>query len=1064
MIACPNCGQENPDIAKFCLNCATAFERKPAGREVRKTVTVVFCDVSESTTLGEQLDPESLRRVMTRYFDEMKRALENHEGTVAKFIGDAVMAVFGIPVLHEDDALRAVRAAQEMRHRLDRLNEELERDRGVRLLNRTGVNTGEVVTGSPDSGQGLVIGDPVNVAARLEQAAQPGEILIGETTYRLTRDAVRAEPLEPLALKGKGEPVKAYRLLDVPSIAPTAARQLVSPMVGRDRQLAVLKQAFGDSITDRACHLFTVLGTAGVGKSRLVQEFVGDVEQRATILRGRCLPYGEGITFWPVREFVQAAAGIVDTDPPAEALQKVAKLLQEEDDPDLIAEHVGQATGLAEVTAASEEIFWAIRKFLESQARDRPLVVVMDDIHWAEPTMLDLIEHVADWSRDAPILLICLARPEFLDHRPNWGGGKLHATSILLEPLTEDQSDVLIENLLGHANLSTSDRARIAEAAEGNPLYVEEMIGMLIDDGLLERRNGHWAPAGDLSKVSVPPTIQALLAARLDRLDFEERQVIERASVVGKIFYRGAVAELSPEAIRPRVGTHLMTLVRKELIRPDRSAFRREETYRFRHLLVRDAAYQGMPKQIRADLHEAFAGWLEEAAGARMTEYEEILGYHLEQAFAYRSELGPVDERARAVAVRAAEHLAAAGRRAFSRYDLTAASTLLRRAVDLLPADSRRRLELLVEFAEAALDLGEFQPADQALEEAGERARAAGDRGIEHRVKIAQADRTDVPGSGESALQVAGEAIPVFEELGDHLGLSRAWQLIAYRHWLQLQAGSAEPAFSRALDHARRAASPRDVAFMLHRLEAALLWGPARAEQALERIDELAAQAAGDRLVEGSSRLAQGVLLAMLGRFDEARAASTEGRNILEDLGLGVMTTMTIAGRGGLTEELIGDLERAEAIERRGYEELKRVGEKSLFSTLAAQLAELMYRQGRYEEAEEIAKESEETAPADDIASQSMWRGVRAKVLARRGEFEEAERLAREGVTLREGIDFLTNTPQVWESLGEVLRLAGRKDDAAEALREALKLHERKGNIVSAKRVGLAIDELGAST
>ncbi len=308
MIACPNCGQENPDVAKFCLNCGTPFPSKPAPPEARKTVTVVFCDVTGSTNLGERLDPESLRRVMSRYFDEMKTALESHGGTVEKFIGDAVMAVFGIPVLHEDDALRAVRAAQEMRERLDRLNEDLERERGVRLLNRTGVNTGEVVTGARDAGQSLVIGDAVNVAARLEQAAEPGEILIGDTTYRLIRDAVHTEPLEPLALKGKEQPVKAHRLLDVPETAPDAARRLVSPMVGRDRQLGVLRRAFEDAVTDSACHLFTVLGTAGVGKSRLVNEFVTEVERHATVLRGRCLPYGEGITFWPVRELVQAAA------------------------------------------------------------------------------------------------------------------------------------------------------------------------------------------------------------------------------------------------------------------------------------------------------------------------------------------------------------------------------------------------------------------------------------------------------------------------------------------------------------------------------------------------------------------------------------------------------------------------------------------------------------------------------------------------------------------------------------------------------------------------------------
>ncbi|HEX8099482.1 MAG TPA: adenylate/guanylate cyclase domain-containing protein [Actinomycetota bacterium] len=1066
MPACPNCGQENPDAANFCLNCGTPFRSGAGPREFRKTVTVVFCDIAESTDLAERLDPESLRRVMTRYFDEMKAALERHGGTVQKFIGDAVMAVFGIPAVHEDDALRALRAATEMRERLDRLNESLDRDHGVRLVNRTGVNTGEVVAGGRDAGQSLVIGDAVNIAARLEQAAAPGEILVGEPTYRLTRDALRVEPLDPLALKGKAHPVKAFRLIDIAAIPASATRRLISPMVGRRRQLSALHDAFEDAVTDQACHLFTVLGSAGVGKSRLVREFVQAVEQRAITLQGRCLPYGEGITFWPVREFVQAAAGIIDTDPPAEALQKLAKLVADEDDRDLIAEHVGQAIGLAEATAPSEEIFWAVRKLLESQARDRPLVVVIDDIHWAEPTMLDLIEHVADWSRGASILLVCVGRQEFVESRPSWGGGKLHATSILLEPLNEDESDELVENLLGHANLRPAERARISEAAGGNPLFVEEMIGMLIDDGLLRRENDHWAPAGDLTNVSVPPTIQALLAARLDRLEFEERQVIERAAVVGKIFYRGAVVELSPDEIQPRVGAHLMTLARKELIRPARSGFRHEEAYQFRHLLVRDAAYHGMPKEIRADLHEAFAAWLERTAGARANEYEEIVGYHLEQAHGYRVELGPVDERARAIALRAAEHLGAAGRRALNRYDFTAAASLLTRATALLPDDSSDRLELLVDLGVAATELGDFPTARAALGEAIARARASGNRAIEYRARTTSFDRSHVeadPGDAGDPVAEAHEAIRALEENPDDLALSRAWQLIGYEHWLHGEATQAEPAFSRALEHARRASSPRDASNMVSLLGATLVYGPMPAAEALQRTDELLAQASGDRRAEGTLRLAKAIFLAMLGRFEEARASASEARRILEDLGPSVTSTMVMSSRSGLVEELAGDLERAEELERRGYEELKRWGEKTRFSTLAAQLADHVFQQGRYDEAEALANESRQAAQQDDIASQSMWRSVMAKVLARRGDFDQAERLAREAVDLRQGIDFVQNTAQVWESLGEVFRMAGRTQDAVEALGQALKLHERKGNVVAANRVRALLSETGGN-
>jgi class 3 adenylate cyclase len=498
-----------------------------AGRDVRKTVTVVFCDVAGSTSLGEERDPESVRRVMGRYFEQARTALERHGGTVEKFIGDAVMAVFGIPALHEDDALRAVRAAAELRERLGDLNEELERDWGIRLETRTGVNTGEVVTGGVET---LVTGDAVNVAARLEQVAAPGEVLLGATTYALVRDAVSVEPVEPAALKGKRKAVHAYRLLEVRPDAAGRERRIDSPMVGRERQLALLLRAFDNTASDRACHLFTILGSAGVGKSRLVEEFVRSLPADTSVLRGRCLPYGEGITFWPLAEAVREAAAIGEQGDPIQAVRKIASLLEGEQDAEAIAERVAALTGLMAATpGGEEEAFWAVRKLFERLARDVPLVAVFDDIQWAEPTFLDLIEHMADWSREAPILLVCLARSELLDARPTWGGGKLNATSLSLEPLGAEESQQLIANLLGQAELAHEARARITEAAEGNPLFVEEMLAILIDDGLLVRRNNHWGATTDLSAVSVPPTIQALLAARLDRLEDEERSVIERA-------------------------------------------------------------------------------------------------------------------------------------------------------------------------------------------------------------------------------------------------------------------------------------------------------------------------------------------------------------------------------------------------------------------------------------------------------------------------------------------------------------------------------------------------------
>ena len=612
MLTCPACGRDNPDGSSFCNACgADLAEPAAAEREYRKVVTLLFCDVVGSTALGESTDPEALRALLGRYFDEMKAIVERHGGTVEKFIGDAVMAVFGVPQLHEDDALRAVRAAVEMRDALPVLGVEA----------RIGVNTGEVVVGTAER---LATGDAVNVAARLEQAAGAGEVLLGAETAALVRDAVETEELE-LELKGKSEPLVAHRLVSLQAQAPAFARRFDAQLVGRERELRRLQEAFGQAGEDRSCQLFTLLGTAGVGKSRLTAEFIGSLDG-ARVVRGRCLPYGEGITYWPVIEVLKQL-------PPARELDL---------DPAAVAAIEG-LLGDEPAVSSTEEIPWALRTLLESAAASAPVVVVFDDIHWAEPAFLDLIEHVADLSRAAPILLLCLARPELLERRPGWGGGKLNATTVLLEPLSATQTDELLERLLGEATLDEELRERIRDAAEGNPLFVEEMVAFV-------------EASGD-SEVTVPGTIQALLAARLDQLEPGERGVLERGSVEGRVFHRGAVQALAPE--ETQVESRLTGLVRKELVRPDKAQLTGEDAYRFRHLLIRDAAYEALPKATRAELHELFADWLAEH-GLELVELDEILGYHLEQAHRYRTELG---EENGGLGVRAAERLTSAGRR-----------------------------------------------------------------------------------------------------------------------------------------------------------------------------------------------------------------------------------------------------------------------------------------------------------------------------------------------------------------------------------------------------------------
>jgi class 3 adenylate cyclase len=777
---CAVCGEANADRARFCQNCGSPLTGPSEhAAETRKVVAVVFADVTGSTALGERLDPETLRRVMSRYFDEMSGVIERHGGSVEKFIGDAVMAVFGIPLLHEDDALRAVRAARDMRDALRELNAELEHDHGVGLEVRIGVNTGEVVAGKPRSGQQFVMGDPVKIAARLEQAASPGEILLGEDTHRLVRDAAQIRSVDSLELKGKAEPVRAFRLIEVLEDTAGHVRHLDSPMVGREGELEMLQRVLDRVITRRTAHLFTLLGPAGVGKSRLVREFVSGHATSARFLRGRCLSYGEGITFFPLVEIVQEAAGVERTDDVATGWSKLAALAEGVDDRDRIVALVAGLLSWAEPVTA-EEAYWALRKLFEHLARQGPLVVVFDDIHWAEPAFLDLIEYLADWTRDAPLLLVCVARPELLELRTGWAGSKLNATTILLEALPGDEVSRLVDNLLGQADIPSTARTRILDAAEGNPLFVEEILGMLIDDRLLRFQDGRWRAVEDLAHVTVPPTIQLLLAARLDRLDAEERVVIERGAVEGKLFHVGAVTKLAPEALRPQVRPRLLALARKELIRPDRGDFAGEDAFRFRHLLIRDAAYQALSKEQRADLHERFAVWLEHAAGERITEYEEILAYHLEQAYRYRAELGRLDEATKRLGRTAATRLIVSAGRARERGHFTSAQQLLTAATEV--SDGSLRSRALFELAYTLLEMNHFSESVEVAKQAIEAAEAAEDLAIAARAHLVLSEALgQIDPSHTYALthQDAAAALGTLQRAGDDAGIVQATLTLA---------------------------------------------------------------------------------------------------------------------------------------------------------------------------------------------------------------------------------------------------------------------------------------------
>jgi len=1021
MRTCPVCGTENPDGFRFCGQCGTVLQA--ATPERRKTATILFCDVSGSTALGERLETEAVREVMLRYFDEMRTALERHSGVVEKFIGDAVMAVFGVPVAHEDDALRAVRAATDMLARLEELNDEFEGRFGSRIGLRIGINTGEVVAGDASAGETFVSGDPVNVAARLEQTAAVGEVLLGELTWRLTRQAVRTEPVEPLALKGKAKPVPAYRLLGLGDGAPERRRLAPSVLVGREEELAGLHRELDAAVAERGCRLVTLLGEPGMGKSRLAEEFFGSRRPGTCVLRGRCLSYGEGITYWPLREIVRTAARLDRDDPATTARAQLGALLAGTEDADAATGLLVQAIGLESGSGATGEIAWAARRLVEAVARAQPVVVAIEDLHWAEPALLDLVEQLGALAQ-GQILVLCTSRPELLETRPEWPG-----TVVRLAPLSDREALRLVRS----AGLDAESERRVLEAAAGVPLFVEELLALLVEEEL------------SLAEFTIPPTIDALLAERLDRLESRQRTLLEDGAVEGPLFHLGALLALAAEAADGAPAT-LAELERRELVRPAPPSFTDELAYRFRHILIRDAAYRALPKKARADLHETYAGWLEGKAGARATEFEEILGYHFEQAYRYRAELGLTDIE---LAVRAGRLLAAAGRRALGRSDMAAAEGLLTRAAELLPDDDPERIERLLGLSVALRELGEFDRAAAVNAEAIERAEAAGLDGVAGRGRLNGAFLrlyTDPAGTDE-LVAAAREALPVFERLRDDAGLAQALWLIALSDWNRCRVGDAEELLDRALGHAERADDRhwRDQIVTMRGLST--VSGPTPAEEGLRRCDELLAHMHGARSVEALLTSYSSVLDAMRGRFDAAREKAARGSTILEDLGRRV--TAVSAGYFAARVELLADEPaRAEEIARSALEALGALAETNNSAVLATLLAEALCRQGRFEEAVAATETSERTAWPDDLHAQVGWRAVRAQACAGRGEPERGEELARQAIALLEDADDLDLRGDALVALGSTLSGAERQA----AFDAAVALYEAKGNVASAAR------------
>ena len=926
MITCGQCGRESPDDFVFCPGCGAALAPVSA-REVRKVVTVLFCDLTGSTAIGERTDPEALRALMNRYYDTARGVLERHGGRVEKFVGDAVMAVFGIPVASEDDALRATRAAVELRDVVQELG----------LDARIGVNTGAVVAGEGDT---LVTGDAVNVAARLEQAAGAGEILLGDDSLRLVRDAVTTEPLE-LTLKGKTGPVPAHRLLQLDTSAVGVARSLERPMVGRERERARLRSDFEDVVATTSCRLFSLIGPAGIGKSRLVADFLEHVDGQATVARGRALSYGEGITYWPLVEML-VQLGIE----PSEAIR-----------------------------SSPAETQLATRALLEERAGERPLVLVIDDLHWAEEPMLDLVEHVVDWSRAAPILLLCVARPELLDVKAGWGGGKLNATSVLLEPLPDDEARLLADGLLTDVELDDDTRARILTTADGNPLFLEEMAA------LAREARG---------TVDVPPTIRALLQARLDALNDDERVVVERGAVEGQVFHRGAVTALAPATPVVDVPGQLLSLVRKEVVRPDRAVIAGDDAFRFRHLLIRDTAYEALPKAVRAELHERFADWLQ--ANVELVEQDEIVGYHLEQAALYRAELDPGDPAGAAVARRAAECLATAGRAASARGDLHATRNLLRRALALFQDRGDRRrvipdlVDVLIEerddvrFEETAALLVELEGGDER------------DRALATVLRV----RDSPDGPLDELLARVDEAEAVLTERRDRMGLARAEHARAWAYWGACRGRDAHEAYLRAQAHIAAVGATilqRDVIFGICLTG---VFGGIRADDLIRLLDEL------DRSAAAAGPLLKATVAAFRARveygsgrggIDAVREAADREIELLEQVGARLALVTARMYERIVVPWVEGDDREVERGARARVEETKMFGTRLFYANALGMWAIALCRVREPECALELVEEARSLASPDDVADQIALDLAEGYARALLGQSAEAQPL-----------------------------------------------------------------------
>ncbi len=984
-------------------------------------------------------DPEVFERVLSSALRTTSQIVEKHGGMVQSVVGTEAVAMFGVSRLHEDDALRAVRAAVELRTDLDLLGAETSARLGLRLSSRAGVNTGQILVGGTDSRAGM--GDAVASAARLMRAAKPGEILIEDSTRELVSGAVIVRHIEPPPSPAGPRIAPAWRVEDMNPRASGLERRLDSELVGRSSELSALHRAFDQVVAERRAFRFLVVGAAGIGKSRLAIEF-GSTLRHGRILGGQCLPYGEGNTFWPLVDVLEQATGDLTLD-------GIRGCLKGDSEQDLVADVVAAVVGITDKTFEMETVFWGLRRFLEACAREAPLVVCFDDLHWAEPSFLDLVEHLSDWISDEPVLLLCLARPDLLLERPEWAGGKRHVSSIVLDALDLEESDQLIDNLLGGPDINPDQRERITEAAEGNPLFLEQFVAMYALDSSVDAT---WL---------IPSTIQSLLAARLDRLEPSRRALIERAAIMGTEFWPSALLETS-EADWNTLSKDVQDLVNKEFVEPCRSTLSGRDALRFRHTLIRDSVYEETTKALRADFHERVGDWLESVVDQQDRDHVELVAYHLEQANQYRKELRVDDEQTASLAVRAGRKLGLAGSRASARGDVTAAASLLSRAIETLPNRDPERLGIRLRLAEVRMEQGEFSAAARIIREVMQEVAEVKNHLLQARARLLQVElelKIDSSANVDELVTDAQSVLDIFESHSDETGLAKAWTVLAWIPWVRCQAGAAEAAFKRAAEYAIRVGDERIEATCTAHLLGAGLYGPLPVSKAIARCEAALDHPYGS--VRAAAKRALAVLRAMQGNFLEAEHLIAEDKAILADLGL----THLAASVGVVYSDvqmLAGNLEQAERELRASYEILDSMGDRGTKAAHAAYLAEVLVAQGELDEARRLSELAARTAPTIDLQTLAPARGARAKLEAIKGHFPLGEQLAREALTLADETDWLNLRGDARMNLAYVLELASRSDEALAVGQEAIELYERKGNSVSTSSARIALSHLTA--